>query len=71
VPQLVGTAIGLVLALLFLILLIFKKWVIGTIQIKGIANGKPHHGVHHKAVEQGDVCAKMGVHIPANVVMVH
>ena len=31
--------------------------------------GKRHHGVHHKAVEHGRVCAKTKTPIPRSVVM--
>lgn len=72
IPQMVGIGLALLLALLFLILLIFRKWAIGTTPTTRIirkTDGKHHHGVHHKAVEHGRVCAKTKIPIPKSVVM--
>jgi hypothetical protein len=73
-PQMVGVGLALLLALLFLILLITRKWAIGTTPTTPTTpktGGKHHHGVHHKAVEQGRVYVKTKTPIQKSVVMAH
>lgn len=72
IPQWIGVVLGtiLLIGLLFAI----KRWATGitpTTQTTPKTDGKPHHGVHHKAEEHGRVCARRKTPIQKSVAMVH